>query len=137
MPYILSQTQDDIFPSEEKIPKKNLEFWKVVSHLSWFVLIIVKCLNPKKNKTNRQKKKITLKQTRCRRSMDIASFKEIRRIQQLENEEFNAPKSLCNNKAAVDKWNGFYVMAATVEKGGKSKQLTVIQSKERKVGSEA
>ena len=96
--------------------KKSWVFQKVASHLSWFVLIIVKCLNPKKNKTNRQKKKITLKQTRCRRSMDIASFKEIRHIQQLENKEFKAAVSPCNNKAAVDEWNGFWSMASMIEK---------------------
>ena len=79
---------------------------------------------------NVQKKKTKQKETRGRRSIDIASFKEIRRIQQLENEVLKATKSSCS-QAAVDEWNGFWSMASTMEKKKKRKPLTVVQSKEK------
>ena len=69
--------------------------------------------------------------------MDIASFREIRRIQEIDNEEIKAAKSPCNNQVAVDEWRGFWSMAATMEKKKKRKPLTVIQSKEEKDRSEA
>ena len=64
--------------------------------------------------------------------MDIASFKEIRCIRQLENEEFKTIKSPCS-QAAVDEWNRFWSMAARIEKKQKRELLTVIQSKEKKL----
>ena len=55
--------------------------------------------------------------------MDIASFKEIRCIHQLENEEFKATtKSLCN-RAAMEEWNGFWSRVATIEKKKKKKAV--------------
>ena len=44
MLHIVSQTQDKIFPSEDKLPKSlKVSLEKVGIHVSWFVLLIVKC----------------------------------------------------------------------------------------------
>ena len=140
MPHVISQTQeDDICLSEDKIPKEekpNKENLRVLESCRSLVMVrshYRKVPQSKKIfKTNVQKKKTMPKETRGRRSMDIASFKEIRRIQQLENEALKAIKSPCN-QAAVDEWNGFWSMASTMEKKKKKKPLTVIQSKEKKL----
>ena len=42
-------------------------------------------------------------------------------------------KSPCNQAAVEDEWNGFWSMAATMEKKKKRKLLTAIQSKEEKL----
>ena len=72
------------------------------------------------------------KLTSVAQSMDIALFKEIMRVQKLESREFKASKSPCN-QATVDEWNGFWTMAATMEKKKKRRPLTVVQSKEKKL----
>ena len=137
MPHIISQTQeDDTFSSEDKTTKDQ----KLGISESCESLVMVRSHYrkvPQSKKIVKTKKKTTVKQTRGRRSMDIASFREIRRIQDIENEKFKAAKSRCNNQVAVDEWKGFWSMAATMEKKKKRKPLTVIQSKEEKDGSEA
>ena len=101
MPHIISQTQeDDISLSEDKIPKKekpnkeNLGGFESCTSLVMVRSHYRKVPQSKKiSKTNVQKKKTMQKETRGRRSINIASFKEIRRIQQLENKVLKATKS--------------------------------------------
>ena len=102
MPHIISQTQeDDTFSSEDKTTKDQ----KLGISESCESLVMVRSHYrkvPQSKKIVKTKKKTTLKKTRGRRSMDIASFREIRRIQDIENEKFKAAKSPCNNQVAVD-----------------------------------
>ena len=68
-------------------------------------------------KTNALKNKTTSKKIGSRRSMDIASFKEIRRVEQLEIEVFKAAGAITThpyNKAAAEEWSGFWSRVAAM-----------------------
>jgi len=149
MPHIISQTQeDDIYASEYDITSKEKtrneetpinEIFGASEGCKSLVMVrshYRKAPRTKKifhsNGRKREKRKTMTKLTRVARSMDIASFKEIMRVQKLENEEFKAAQSP-RNQATVDEWNGFWSMAATMEKKKKRRPLTVMQSKEKKL----
>ena len=67
-------------------------------------------------------------------TMDVASFREISRIQSVENETFKALKASSGSTGSRNKqmWNGFWSMAAKMESKKKRKPFTVIQSKKKK-----
>ena len=66
-------------------------------------------------------------------TMDVASFREISRIQSVENETFKALKASSGSAGSRNKqmWNGFWSMAAKMESKKKRKPFTVIQSKKK------
>ena len=66
--------------------------------------------------------------------MDVASFREILRIQRLDNDEFSQKHvtSSQRRQTTSDEWNGFWTKAAKMEEKKKRKPLTVVQSKERR-----
>ena len=68
-------------------------------------------------------------------TMDVASFREISRIQSVENETFKALKASSGSTGSRNKqiWNGFWSMAAKMESKKKRKPFTVIQSKEKRL----
>jgi len=68
------------------------------------------------------------------RAMDVASFREILRIQRLDNDAFSEKHVACcqQRQSTSDEWNGFWTKAAKMEEKKKRKPLTVVQSKERR-----
>ena len=67
------------------------------------------------------------------RMMDVASFREMSRIQSLDNAEFEHDADAeSKKKATSEKWNGFWSRAAKMEGKKKRKPLTVVQSKHRR-----
>ena len=62
-------------------------------------------------------------------TMDVASFREISRIQSVENETFKALKASSSRNESKKIWKGFWSMAAKMESKKKRKPFTVIQSK--------
>ena len=70
--------------------------------------------------------------------MDVASFREISRIQRLENEMLKALKaSSRNDNQTKEIWSGFWSKASKMETKKKRKPLGVIQSKARVKGQVA
>ena len=67
-------------------------------------------------------------------AMDVASFREILRIQWLHNDELSQKQVTCcqQQQTTSDEWNGFWTKAAKMEEKKKRKPLTVVQSKERR-----
>ena len=63
--------------------------------------------------------------------MDVASFREILRIQQLDNDEF---AQNCDNgqqrRKTSEEWNGFWSKAVKVEQKKRRKPLTVVKSED-------
>ena len=66
--------------------------------------------------------------------MDVASFREILRIQRLDKDEFvqNCVAGSQRRQKTCEEWNRFWSKAARVEKKKRKKPLTVIESKERR-----
>ena len=71
---------------------------------------------------------------KCHRGMDVASFREIQRIQRLDNDEFfqnRVAGGQCRQKTH-EEWNRFWSKAAKVERKKRKKPLTVSECKERR-----
>ena len=65
--------------------------------------------------------------------MDVASFREILRIQQLDNDEFSRKHDTGQRRQQTsEEWNGFWSKAVQVEQKKRRKPLTVIESNERR-----
>ena len=66
--------------------------------------------------------------------MDVASFREILRIQRLENNELsqNGKNSGQHNEETVEKWNRFWSRAAKMQSKKRKRSLTVVESKARR-----
>ena len=65
--------------------------------------------------------------------MDVASFQEISRIQQLENETLKALKASSRNESQTKEiWSDFWSRAAKMESKKKRKPLGIIQSRKRR-----
>ena len=66
-------------------------------------------------------------------TMDVASFREILRIQQLDNDEFSRKHDTGQRRQKTsEEWNGFWSKAVKVERKKRRKPLTVIESNERR-----
>ena len=67
--------------------------------------------------------------------MDMASFREILRIQRLDNEKLsqNGKKnSGQHNQETVEEWNGFWSRAVKMQNKKRKRSLTVAESKARR-----
>ena len=68
------------------------------------------------------------------RVMDIASHREIQRIQRLDNEKLAKTSEYAEEqkRKASNEWNGFWSSATKMERKKRRKSLTVVEAKERK-----
>ena len=65
--------------------------------------------------------------------MDVASFREILRIQRLDHDEFSKNHDTGRHgQKTSEEWNGFWSKAVKVEQKKRRKPLTVIESKNRR-----
>ena len=67
-------------------------------------------------------------------AMDVASFREILRIQRLDNEKLsqNGKNSGQHNQETVEEWNGFWSRAVKMQSKKRKRSLTVAESKARR-----
>ena len=68
------------------------------------------------------------------RTMDVASFREILRIQRLDNDEFLSQNrdTVGRRQKTSEEWNGFWSKAVKVEQKKRRKPLTVVESEDRR-----
>ena len=142
MPHIISQTQDDSHDElqDRPCPVENSNFCLAWNNQSSLVTVrshLRKMPSSKKIKKKRSPKHPT-SNVKKSRSMDVASFREISRIQRLENEMLKALKaSSRNDNQTKEIWSGFWSKASKMETKKKRKPLGVIQSKARVKGQVA
>ena len=70
----------------------------------------------------------------CIRGMDVASHREMQRIQRLDNEKLAKTSEHAEEqkRKASNEWNGFWSTATKMEKKKRRKSLTVVEAKARK-----
>ena len=160
MAHFVSQTQDDQSPfsSEEESPKKprflpsqeHLELCAIDPRKNAFFnnhfdtaisncreqasLISVRSHQRKMPRSSSKGKKKNVI-NKVDRAMDVASFREILRIQRLDNDEFSQNRDTGQRRQkskTSEEWNGFWSKAAKAERKKRRKPLTVVESKEKR-----
>ena len=143
MPHIISQTQDESYnklkdkqcPVQEAYPVEKAHFRYEWNNRSSLVTVrshlrTMPCSKKKNKKLSPANHLSNIKKTRC---MDVASFREISRIQRLENETLKALKASSRNESQTKEiWSGFWSRAAKMESKKKRKPLGIIQSRKRR-----
>ena len=141
MPHIISQTQDDSHDElrDKPYPVEKTNFCKVKSNfgLAWKNQSSLVTVKSHLRTMPRSKKKKGYSKHRTSdikhiRTMDVASFREISRIQRLENETLKTIKASSRKDSQTKEiWSGFWSKAAKMEIKKKRKPIGAIQSKAR------
>ena len=141
MPDIMFLTLNEVVSQEEIGSTTRNSFHKTQKKYTekqqYSVVTVRSHLRKKRGKGRKKNKHVSSTPGKHMRTMDIASFREISRIERADNEMLrasiasNITKEACKKKTS-QLWNGFWKNAVRME-GRKNKNTkTVVQSKDEK-----